>query len=174
MADRERARKVGVGRVWLLRMALKAAGGAAFVFACVAGGLAAVGAALAVAGILGVAGVEFETALVIGSVAVFPLWIWLLTRLIRFLRPRLGRFERWIARDSAVTRETLPEPFTLLLRGFADDELGSPRSPSGPASFFLTNRLEPWIVEALRPIGPVVAVGRPARSFHRAAPRGST
>lgn len=146
-------------------MALKASGVAVFVFACAAMGLGAAAVARVVAGILGAAGVEFGAALVIGFVAAFPLAIWLLTRLMRFVRPRLGRFERWIARDSTVTREALPEAFTLLLRGFADDELGSPRSPSGPASFFLTNRLEPRIVEALAPIGPVLAVGRPGEEL---------
>ena len=61
MADRDKARTLGIVRNWLGRMAPKALSGVALVFMCVALGLSAAGVALLTAVILGAVGIEFET-----------------------------------------------------------------------------------------------------------------
>ena len=149
-------------RVW--HVALIASGGAAVAFVAAALGLTCVACALILSLLLGALGVPFQAGLVIGLVLGFPVALRLQPGLTRWFRRHLGNFERHAARKSVVTIDALHEPFALLLRGFSDEDLCAPGTATPVASMF-PNRLEPWIIQAIEPVGRVIAVGRPSEEL---------
>jgi len=157
-----------------LRLPAMIVGGLAFVAIAACGGLVGAGGAAALAWLVHQAlpGIAFENLFFCGAVIFFPLALWAQYRLLKVVRPRVATLERWLSRGSVVAYEDVHEPFTLLLRAFSDDVLVVHRTPTNPIGLLTENRLETWIVEALREIGPVVAVGLPGEQLpHTGAAR---
>lgn len=157
-----------------MRLPVGIIGTLAFVLIATCGGLVGVGGGLAVGWLVRRAfpGVAFEPALLGGLILALPLALWAQFRVLKVVRPRLAMLERRLSRDSVASFADVREPFTLLLRAFSDDVVIVDRTPSTPIGFLTENRLETWIVDALRPIGPVVAVGLPGEQLpHTGAAR---
>jgi hypothetical protein len=157
-----------------LRLPVGIIGTLAFVLIAACGGLVGAGGGLAVGWLVLQAfpGVAFERAVFGALILALPLALWAQFRLLEFVRPRLAMLERRLSRGSVVSFADVRQPFTLLLRAFSDDVMIVDRTPSTPIGFLTENRLETWIVDALRPIGPVVAVGLPGEQLpHTGAAR---
>jgi hypothetical protein len=157
-----------------LRLPVGMLGVATFVMIAACGGLVGAGGGLALGWLIVQAfpGIGLEPAFVGGVVLVFPLALWAQFRLLKFVRPRLAMLERRLSRGSVVAYADVRQPFTLLLRAFSDDVMVVHRTPINPLGLLTENRLETWIVDALRSIGPVVAVGLPGEELpHTGAAR---
>jgi hypothetical protein len=146
----------------------------AFAAIAACGGLLAAGGGLVIARLVSgtLPGVAFESAFVAAMVLLFPLALWAQFRLMKLVRPRLAMLERWLSRGSVIAYEDVRPPFALLLRAFADDAMVVGRAPVNPIGLLTENRFETWIVDALRPVGPVVAIGLPGETLpHTGAAR---
>lgn len=73
--------------------------------------------------------------------------------------------ERRLSRRSVVAYDDVVQPFTLLLRAISDDDMVANRMLANPIGFLTENRLETWIVDALRPpLDPSSPSCSPAKS----------
>ena len=106
-----------------MRLPVKIIGGLAFLAIAACGGLVGAGGAAALAWMVHQAlpSITFEIVFVCGIALFFPLGLWAQFRLMKVIRPRLAMLERWLAKGSVVNYDDVREPFTLLLRAFADD-----------------------------------------------------
>jgi hypothetical protein len=139
----------------------------AFIVIAASGGLVGAGGGAALGWLVhrALPGIPFEVAFAAGVVVLFPSALWAQYRLLKVVRPRIAMLERWLSRGSVTSYEDVREPFTLLLRAFSDDVMVVHRISFNPIGLLTENRLETWIVRALRRIGPVVAVGLPGEQL---------
>lgn len=150
-----------------MKLPAKLIAGLALVAIAVCGGLVGAGGIAALAGFVHLAlpSVAFEVVFACGLVLFFLFGLWVQSRLMKIIRPRVAVLERWLSKGSVVTYDDVSEPFTLLLRAFSDDVAIVHRTPKSPLDLLTENRLETWIVHAVQRIGPVVAVGTPGESL---------
>ena len=150
-----------------MRLPVKIIGGLAFLAIAACGGLVGAAGAAALAWMVHQAlpSITFEIVFVCSIALYFPLGLWAQFRLMKTIRPRLAMLERRLAKGSVVSYDDVREPFTLLLRAFADDVTIVHRTPANPIELLTDNRLETWIVDAVQEIGPVVAVGLPGEKL---------